>query len=62
MRLDYDIVVKDQEKDVRSRLDSQLELMRADLQRAHSYEDDLATTKVDGLFLRPPTEIGRAHV
>ncbi|KUG56111.1 hypothetical protein [Kocuria palustris] len=51
----YDIVVKDQEKDVRSRLDSQLELMRADLQRAHSYEDDLATTKVDGLFLRPPT-------
>lgn len=51
----YDIVVKEQEDGLRSELDSQLDLMRADLQRVNAYSDDLATTKVDGLFLRPPS-------
>lgn len=50
----YDVVVKSKESDLRKRLDAQLDLMRSDLQRIDSYENDLATTKVDGLFLRPP--------
>ena len=51
----YDIVVKDQEEEIRSKLDTQLDLMRADLERVDAYSGDLATTKVDGLFLRPPS-------
>lgn len=51
----YDIVVKDQEEEIRSKLDTQLDLMRADLERVNAYSGDLATTKVDGLFLRPPS-------
>lgn len=51
----YDVVVRDQEREARLALDSKLAEMRSDLTRITSYTNDLTTTKVDGLFLRPPT-------
>jgi hypothetical protein len=51
----YDVVVRDQEREARGALDSKLAEMRTDLARITSYSADLTTTKVDGLFLRPPT-------
>jgi hypothetical protein len=51
----YDVVVGDQERGARGALDSKLAEMRSDLARIASYSNDLTTTKVDGLFLRPPT-------
>lgn len=51
----YDIVLKGDEAKVRDTLDSKLVEMRADLNKIKAYSSDLQTTKVDGLFLRPPT-------
>lgn len=51
----YDIVVKKQEKKVRAKLDDKLVKLRTDLAQIESYTGDLETTKVDGLFLRPPS-------
>lgn len=50
----YDIVTKPEEDEARKTLDGQLLKMRADLTRIDSYTSDLQTTKVDGMFLRPP--------
>lgn len=50
----YDIVLKDTESEVRSKLDKKLIEMRTNLAQITSYTADLETTKVDGLFLRPP--------
>lgn len=50
----YDVVVKAEEQETRGKLDQKLLAMRAGLTRIQSYTADLDTTKVDGLFLRPP--------
>lgn len=50
----YDVVLRDEEREVRNELNSQLDAMRVDLNRISSYTDDLDTTRVDGVFLRPP--------
>lgn len=51
----YEIVTKHQEQSARGALDRQLLQMRADLARITSDNLDMATTKVDGLFLKPPS-------
>lgn len=51
----YDVVVKDEETTARANLDNQLVKMRADLSQINAYTSDLQTTKVDDVFLRPPT-------
>lgn len=51
----YDAVLKDQEHDVRDKLDQKLLEMRANLTQISSYTADLATTRVDNLRLLPPT-------
>lgn len=51
----YDIVLKKQEDEIRGKLDQKLLEMRSNLTQIDSYTTDLQTTKVDGLFLRPPT-------
>ncbi|AOY70985.1 hypothetical protein ARZXY2_1432 [Arthrobacter sp. ZXY-2] len=50
----YDVVLKTQEQQTRDKLDQKLLAMRTSLKQVESYTSDLATTKVDGLFLRPP--------
>lgn len=50
----YDVVLKLDEQTAREVLDSKLVEMRTALSRIDSYTTDLETTKVDGLFLRPP--------
>ena len=50
----YEIVSQAKEKTARTALDSKLLEMRTYLTQIDSYTADLATTKVDGLFLRPP--------
>lgn len=50
----YDVVLASQEKEVREELDTKLIEMRSALARVESYTSDLQTTKVDGVFLRPP--------
>lgn len=50
----YDVVIKSDEQEVRTALDSKLVEMRTALSRIDSYTSDLQTTKVDGLFLNPP--------
>lgn len=50
----YDVVIRDQEAEVRQALDDKLIEMRAALSRIDTYTKDLQTTKVDGLFLRQP--------
>lgn len=50
----YDVVLKSDEQTAREALDSKLVEMRTALSRIDSYTTDLETTKVDGLFLRPP--------
>jgi len=50
----YQTVVADKEAAAREALDAQLLTMRADLAQITAYTGDLATTKVDGLSLRPP--------
>src|SRR5699024_3352592 len=44
-----------QESEARSELENQLLAMRTDLAQIEAYTADLQTTKVDGLFLQPPT-------
>lgn len=51
----YEIALKGKEDAARTALDTKLAEMRTNLTQISSYTDDLATTKVDGLFLRPPT-------
>lgn len=51
----YDIVLKAEEAETRTELDTQLLAMRTHLTQIESYTADLETTKVDGLFLRPPS-------
>lgn len=51
----YDVVVKAEEQATRGKLDQKLLALRASLMRIQSYTSDLDTTKVDGLFLRPPS-------
>jgi hypothetical protein len=50
----YDVVLKSEEQATRAKLDEKLLAMRTSLKQIESYTSDLATTKVDGLFLRPP--------
>ena len=51
----YEIALKDKEDAARTALDTKLAEMRTNLTQISSYTDDLATTKVENLFLRPPT-------
>lgn len=51
----YDIVLKGEEQTTRAALDQKLIEMRTNLTQIQSYTSDLQTTKVDGLFLRPPS-------
>ncbi|MFI9629332.1 hypothetical protein [Streptomyces sp. NPDC052042] len=51
----YDIVVHKEEETPRQELDHKLIAMRANLAQIQAYTSDLETTKVDGLFLRPPS-------
>lgn len=51
----YEVVLKADEEQVRVELDTKLAEMRTNQSQINSYSDDLVTTKVDGLFLRPPT-------
>lgn len=50
----YETVAKTDETEAKNKLDAQLVEMRTNLNQIESYTQDLATTKVDGLFLRPP--------
>jgi hypothetical protein len=50
----YEVVLKTQEDKAGDDLDDKLDEMRTNLTQISSYSKDLATTKVDGLFLRPP--------
>lgn len=50
----YDIVLTEQENEIRGELDRALVQMRTHQTQIGSYTADLATTRVDGLFLRPP--------
>lgn len=50
----YEVVLKAQEDKARDDLDEKLGEMRTNLTQINSYSKDLATTKVDGIFLRPP--------
>ena len=51
----YDIVVQKEEAATRDKLDQKLIELRANLARIEAYTADLQTTKVDGIFLRPPS-------
>ncbi|MGI8306943.1 hypothetical protein [Saccharopolyspora hattusasensis] len=51
----YDVVLKAEEKTIRDELDQKLVAMRVNLTQIQAYTSDLETTKVDGLFLRPPS-------
>lgn len=51
----YDVVLKAEEAKTREKLDQKLLAMRTNLAQIQSYTSDLQTTKVDGLFLRPPS-------
>lgn len=51
----YDVALKDQEEQARTALDNKLLEMRTDLSQIDSYTSDLETTKVDGVFLKPPS-------
>lgn len=51
----YDVVLKAEEEETRGELDQKLLAMRSNLAQIESYTADLQTTKVDGLFLRPPS-------
>ena len=50
----YDVVLNRAEKETRDELDQKLNAMRTNLAQVKAYTVDLQTTKVDGLFLRPP--------
>ncbi|MCX5103414.1 hypothetical protein [Streptomyces sp. NBC_00439] len=50
----YEVALKEEETEARNALDQKLVEMRANLTQIQSYTSDLQTTKVDGLFLRPP--------
>ena len=51
----YDVVLDAQEAEVRTSLDQKLIEMRTGLAQIQAYTTDLEVTKVDGLFLRPPS-------
>lgn len=51
----YGVALKEKETGARNALDQKLVEMRANLTQIRSYTSDLQTTKIDGLFLRPPT-------
>ncbi|CAL9596181.1 hypothetical protein SUDANB120_05347 [Streptomyces sp. enrichment culture] len=51
----YWVALKKKENEARKALDQKLVEMRANLTQIRSYTSDLQTTKIDGLFLRPPT-------
>ncbi|WP_405829085.1 MULTISPECIES: hypothetical protein [unclassified Streptomyces] len=51
----YGVALKGKETEARNALDQKLVEMRANLTQIRSYTSDLQTTKIDGLFLRPPT-------
>lgn len=50
----YETILKDQETETKQKLDAQLVAMKTNLRQIQAYTDDMATTKVDGLFIRPP--------
>lgn len=50
----YQTVLASQEKAAKAALDAQLVKMRADLAQISAANTSLLTTKVDGLFIRPP--------
>ncbi|MFD4574229.1 hypothetical protein ACFWNK_19705 [Streptomyces sp. NPDC058417] len=51
----YEVSLKKKEAEARDALDQKLVEMRTNLTQIRSYTFDLQTTKIDGLFLRPPT-------
>ncbi len=51
----YDVVLQQDEAEIRDELDRKLLEMRTGLAQIEAYTADLQTTKVDGLFLRPPS-------
>ncbi|MEW1548333.1 hypothetical protein [Streptomyces tsukubensis] len=51
----YEVALKDKEAEARDALDQTLVEMRTNLTQIQSYTSDLQMTKIDGLFLRPPT-------
>ncbi|MGW6600528.1 hypothetical protein [Streptomyces sp. NPDC055036] len=51
----YEVVLKEKETEARNALDQKLVELRTNLTQIQSYTSDLQMTKVDGLFLRPPT-------
>ncbi|MFJ2778059.1 MULTISPECIES: hypothetical protein [unclassified Kitasatospora] len=51
----YEVALKAKEAEARDALDQKLVEMRTNLTQIQSYTSDLQTTKLDGLFLRPPT-------
>lgn len=51
----YQVITRNQEAHARGALDAKLLEMRADLSQISAYSDDLATTRVGNLSLRPPT-------
>ncbi|MFD2024182.1 hypothetical protein [Promicromonospora aerolata] len=51
----YDVVLETQEAELRTSLDRKLIEMRTSLAQVEAYTTDLEMTKVDGLFLRPPS-------
>ncbi|MFC4048395.1 hypothetical protein ACFOY4_01755 [Actinomadura syzygii] len=50
----YEVVLKSAEDTARKALDDKLIEMRTNLSQITAYGNDLSTTRVDGLFLRPP--------
>lgn len=50
----YETVAKVDETEAKGKLDKQLVEMRTHLAQIEAYTEDMATTKVDGLSLRPP--------
>ncbi|MCM2392707.1 hypothetical protein [Streptomyces albipurpureus] len=51
----YEVALKEKEAEARDALDQKLVEMRTNLTQIQSYTSELQTTKIDGLFLRPPT-------
>ncbi|WP_371793125.1 hypothetical protein OG285_32870 [Streptomyces sp. NBC_01471] len=51
----YEVVLKEKEAEARGALDQKLVELRSNLTQIQTYTSDLQMTKIDGLFLRPPT-------
>lgn len=50
----YELVVAEQEEEIRAGMDEQLLEMRAVLNRVTEYENEMSRVNVDGIFIEPP--------